>query len=471
MVSYLIPTHTGRRAAVIGPRTGFVLLLVSLAAGCATSPVTNARLQHFAPDSGYRFENTVPDENNSESLFVILTFSGGGTRAASMAYGVLEQLRDTPIQWEGQTRRLLDEVDLISSVSGGSLPAAYYTLFGDRFFEDFRERVLYEDIQGSLLRRVLLPPGNLKLFSTFYSRTDILAESFDRNIFEGKTYGDLTLQGNRPFLMVNSTNMGTGSRFEFTQRQFDQLYSDLSSYHIGYAVAASACFPGAFPSMTVRNYERGPDHALPAWARAALESGTPGTFTYQHAKDLERYSEEDRLYTHLSDGGIADNLGLLPVIQLLKRSDEGYTSPAAAVVQRAKKILILTVNAEVKPPRTWDLVQSPISLIGTLLAASSLPMSNFTAAQIDYLKLMIENQQLRRSLAESEGSGADSTFPELHFVVVSVDAEVDPEKRAALNTIPTSFKLPMEDVDNLRATSSTILRTNPAFQAFLAGLE
>jgi len=452
-------------------RTGIAALLVLAAAGCATSPVTNARLQQFAPGSGYRFENTVPDDDNSESLFVILTFSGGGTRAASMAYGVLERLRDTTIVWEGRERTLLDEVDMISSVSGGSLPAAYFALFGDRIFEDFRDRVLYEDIQGSLLRRVLLPPANLKLFSTFYTRTDILAESFDRNIFDGKTYGDLLLQANRPFLMVNSTNMGTGSRFEFTQGQFDQLYSDLSSYHIGYAVAASACFPGAFPSMTVRNYERGPDYALPAWARDALESGTPGSFTYGYAKDLERYGEEGRLFTHLSDGGIADNLGLLPVIQLLKRSEEGYTSPAADVVQRAQKILILTVNAEVKPPSTWDLVQSPISLIGTLMTASKLPMRNFTAAQIEYLKLMMENQQLRRSLAETEGTAAGHSFPEMHFVEVSVDAEGDPEKRAALNTIPTSFKLPAEDVDMLRATSSEVLRAHPAFQAFLAALK
>jgi NTE family protein len=53
-----------------------------------------------------------------------LTFSGGGTRAAALAYGVLKELKETTIVSGGQRIRLLDEVDSISSVSGGSFTAA-----------------------------------------------------------------------------------------------------------------------------------------------------------------------------------------------------------------------------------------------------------------------------------------------------------------------------------------------------------
>ena len=59
------------------------------------------------------------------------------TRAASLSYGVLEELARTEIEIHGTKRRLLDEVDMISSVSGGSFTAAYYALFGDRIFEYF----------------------------------------------------------------------------------------------------------------------------------------------------------------------------------------------------------------------------------------------------------------------------------------------------------------------------------------------
>lgn len=68
----------------------------------------------------------------------MLAFSGGGTRAEALAYGVLEELRDTEVLIDGKPRRLLDEIDLISSVSGGSFTSAYYGLHGDRIFEFWR---------------------------------------------------------------------------------------------------------------------------------------------------------------------------------------------------------------------------------------------------------------------------------------------------------------------------------------------
>lgn len=442
-----------------------------LGTGCATSPVTNSRLERFDITQGYRPQNLSPAEHNSDSLVVILTFSGGGTRAASFAYGVLEKLRDTRIVWEGEERSLLDEVDVVSSVSGGSLPAAYYTLFGRRIFEDFPDKVLYKNIQGSLIRRILLPPDNVKMVSPLYTRTDILAGDFDRNIFEGKTYGDLINQGHRPYLVVNATDIAKGARFEFTQEQFDQIYSDLGSYHIGHAVAASACFPGAFPPMTVRNYERGADYAAPEWADKALEQGDTDSMTYRQASNFKSYGVPGHSFVHLSDGGIADNLGLLPVIFLLRRTTEGYGPSEDSLYGKASTILVLTVNSEVKAPRAWDMMQSPVGLISTLFSAGTTPLSNFTAAQIEYMKLLIENRDLEAKLSEQEGTAATRHNPKLHFVEVSFARAADPAERDVLNAMPTSFSLSHEQVDQLRSAAAGILETHPGFQAFLAGLK
>ena len=63
-----------------------------------------------------------------DDVSLILTFSGGGTRAASLSYGVLKELRK---------QNLLEEIDVISSVSGGSFTSAYYGLYGEQIFEDF----------------------------------------------------------------------------------------------------------------------------------------------------------------------------------------------------------------------------------------------------------------------------------------------------------------------------------------------
>ena len=100
------------------PATAFVLTvavaLSLLSGGCVSTPTArNQRLHHFEPTRGYRLSNVGPNATNTDSIVVVLTFSGGGTRAAALAYGVLEVLRDTPIAWEGAERTLLDEVDRI----------------------------------------------------------------------------------------------------------------------------------------------------------------------------------------------------------------------------------------------------------------------------------------------------------------------------------------------------------------------
>jgi len=85
----------------------------------------NKPLVHWPADGIYpttrQFRN-----GRSGDLLLIVAFSGGGTRAAAFSYGVLEELRDTRVTLNERNRRLLDEVDILSGVSGGSFPAAYY---------------------------------------------------------------------------------------------------------------------------------------------------------------------------------------------------------------------------------------------------------------------------------------------------------------------------------------------------------
>ena len=112
-----------------------LFIMISLAAGCAHYPV-NETLREYDPNAGYRGKlMRVPGKSDNMLMFV--TFSGGGTRAAALSYGVLEELAKTEVVIDGKKRRLLDEVDVMSSVSGGSFTAAYYGLFGDRIFQDF----------------------------------------------------------------------------------------------------------------------------------------------------------------------------------------------------------------------------------------------------------------------------------------------------------------------------------------------
>jgi NTE family protein len=101
-----------------------------LLAGCAHAPLNRPLLSASAlaaPQPGPGSQ----DAGDSD-VMVALFFSGGGTRAASLSYGVLKELADTRVNTPTRSYRLLDKVRAISAVSGGSFTAAYYCLYHDR---------------------------------------------------------------------------------------------------------------------------------------------------------------------------------------------------------------------------------------------------------------------------------------------------------------------------------------------------
>ena len=131
---------------------GTLLLLV----GCATRPI-NPPMTQTDPSKGYRFETRQVHARDKENL-VVLAFSGGGTRAAAFSYGVLEFLRRTEVVGpKGNKVRLLDEVDVITGVSGGSFTALAYALYGDKLFTDYEQRFLKRNVQGEIIARAFNP--------------------------------------------------------------------------------------------------------------------------------------------------------------------------------------------------------------------------------------------------------------------------------------------------------------------------
>ena len=78
-------------------------------------------------------------ESHFDETVIALAFSGGGMRAAAFSHGVLTGLADTTIRTRGGPVSLIDRVDIISGVSGGSVPAAYFGLKKRAALADFRE--------------------------------------------------------------------------------------------------------------------------------------------------------------------------------------------------------------------------------------------------------------------------------------------------------------------------------------------
>jgi NTE family protein len=468
---------------IAGMRTVTVIIMLAMSLpGCQSLSPQNAPLHEEAGSGGYRLSNTPPGERNSDSLFVLLAFSGGGSRAAALSYGVLEKLRDIEIDWEGQQHRLLDEVDVISSVSGGSITAAYYGLFGDRLFEDFFEEVLCRDIVGDFLDRAFYPANLFRLTSPKFGRTDILGKLFTEDIFEDKTFADLVEKKERPFLIINATDIALGSRFEFTQQQFDLLNSDLGTYPVGFAVAASSAYPGFLTPVTLRNYPKGPDFRAPAWIAEEQRYDDSRRIRYPLFRDHQSYLLPDRPYIHLVDGGVSDNLGLLPVIQFAgaEVASESVQIDKDQVV--VKKFVIILVNAKQPIYRDYNAQQRVMNVFKVLVSAGKSPMTNFSDLQTAYLRTYIrtltETQRIRERVIQIAGEEeVRAKLPELdvpdidyHFIEVAFDSLEDKEEMAYLNKIPTTFRLEQEQAERLRKAAATILDEHPDFQKLLEGL-
>ena len=292
---------------------GFFLMALFCAAGCAHYPV-NQPLNQVDGKLGYR-GMYMGIKGHSEKLLLYLTFSGGGTRAAAFSYGVLEELRDTEVTIDGNKRRLLDEIDGISSVSGGSFTAGYYGLFGDRIFNDYEAKFLKKNVQGALTARVFLNPVNwVRLASPYFDRSDIAAEYYDKHVFEGGTFGDIAARRG-PLIVMNATDMTYGIRVGFTQDAFDMICSDLSSFPVSRAVTASSAVPMLLSPITLRNYAGTCGFLIPERFKALIKERAVSERQFYLANNIEPFLDSQKKpYIHLVDGGVADNLGLRAVL-------------------------------------------------------------------------------------------------------------------------------------------------------------
>src|SRR4249919_4215713 len=123
--------------------------------GCDAQHPANASIAAQDLTKGYRLQRVKADPDNPGDVLVILTLSGGGTRAAALAYGTMEALRDVKLKMGGRSRSLLDEVDVINAVSGGSIVAAYYAIHREGLFRDFEEKFLKRDVERQLRAELL----------------------------------------------------------------------------------------------------------------------------------------------------------------------------------------------------------------------------------------------------------------------------------------------------------------------------
>jgi len=438
-------------------QVAFLTVLALLLGGCASyGVVENAAGPVDKKQQSYSIgsfqERWRTDENS-----VMLAFSGGGTRAAALSYGVLKELRDTSVPGSTGTRRLLDEVHSISSVSGGSFTAAYYGLYGDRIFEDYEDAFLRQNVQGALIRRLLNP------FSWFSStgRTEMAVNYYEKTVFEEATFADM-LRPERPMIVINASDLGQGVRFSFIQDYFDLLCSDLSTFPVARAVTASSAVPVLFNPVVLQNHaDCGTEGA--AFLKAARNRVADAPELTLTVDGLESYFDRDqRQYIHFVDGGITDNLGLRGLYEIVEISGGMAEFSKKYQRQPPRRLVLISVNAATDPARNLDLTTEQPSVAEVVSAMSDVQLHRYNVDTIALMKASLKRWAQELSTPERP--------VESYFILLDFHGIQESQQRLFLNQTPTSFSLTDEQVDGLIAAGGKLLREHPEFRRLVADM-
>ncbi|MFQ5698171.1 MAG: patatin-like phospholipase family protein [Myxococcota bacterium] len=399
----------------------------------------------------------------ADDLLLIVAFSGGGTRAAALAYGVLETLRATRIPGPQGPHALSDEIDLISAVSGGAFPAGYFGLRGDAFFSDFEARFLRRNVTRGLLLRLLFPLNWLRLFSPRFGTSDLAAEYYDGLLFDGATFGDLW-QGRGPDVHIQATDVVLGTGFSFSRFQFEEICSDLARFPMARAVAASAAFPVLFSPVTLRNRAGTCGWQAPAWMREALRARDQTSQRFHIASHATAYARERSLrFIHLLDGGLSDNLGLREPMEMLLGSGSFPDTIAGNPTKPLRRVALVLVNAETRPDLGFGVLDVAPSLASIVDAVSSTLINRY-----NYETVELWRRSTRSFVRAARARGRSPV--RWYTIQVNFEAHPDPEERRYLSALPTSLHLGDEAIDRLRGAAVTILEQNADFRALVRDL-
>ena len=239
-----------------------------------------------------------------------LALSGGGSRAAAFHCGTISALSEL---------HLIDKIDVVSTVSGGSLFGAAWMAakIGGQSVREFTDSIQEELLCGFIARS--LRPSLLRMLipKVPYSRTHLLADTFDRVFFQGLTLGRLP---ERPVLCINTTVLNNGQIAKFSRDGFSAWGITVlkakpshvvpwSNFPLARAVAASAAFPIGLPPLTLR-----------------LRDFPPGTQFRNSLAGAEKI--------HLTDGGVLENLGIQTLLKSRRHASWNLVVSDAGVHDR-----------------------------------------------------------------------------------------------------------------------------------------
>jgi NTE family protein len=459
-------------------RAGRIVAFAALVVGCTQTGHNDPINQPLTDTKGADAAPGRDVETYFDDMVVAVTFSGGGTRAAAFSYGVLQGFDETHVQTAASNVSLLDHIDFVSGVSGGSILAAYYGLKKRAAMKDFKERFLLQNAQANLQTDLNLFNISKGLEGGINDPT-AFPKWLDANLYEGATYKSLLFE-RRPTVWINASDIYNRTPFVFDRTSFGALCSDLSSYPISQAVAASAAVPVIFAPVVIQNFQGGCPTPLPDWVERVRSDPDAAPLIKSYADALERYHTGEVKYVKLLDGGIVDNYGLsaFTVRRLAANTPYGPLEPEEAV--KLRRFLFLVVDSGRAPSGAWAQTVSGPSGTELIQAASDTATQSGAVGTYSAFEDTMDDWQddlvrWRCHLSEAErrqyGATPGWNCKDVKFFVgrVAFD-QLGPERAAALNSVETALKLPPDQVEELIRAGRDALKTNPVFRDFLNSL-
>lgn len=448
-------------------------LAFSVAACASLTAEQNRPLETAVNGPAYRI-NSIAD-NTSPELFVALAFSGGGKRSSAFGYGALTALREITVDFGQGPRRLSDEVDVVTGVSGGSFTASAFALKRDALFETYTDEFLKYDLNSEIFGLYLMPWRWDWLVNPNWGTNDEMARIYDELLFKGTDYGDLARLG-RPFLGVQATDFANEAPFLFSQDTFDWICSDITTLPVARAVAASNGFPVLFTPISLRNYAADEEQSCvrPKWVDEYRQIDDELSRRRQLANLATSYLDKRTdAYVHLLDGGVADNLALRGLFQLMAPA----TETGALDVDRLKQmrhVLLVSVDGQAEPDHEIADVPYLGSVFRILGAVASTAIDRYGYETLIHAREM--TQRLAAAAARfgcsPDAQGKPTACREVtpHFAHVSLADLADDESRTKLAAIPTGLTIANEDVDALIQAGHDAILCDRDMRKFFAAL-
>ena len=462
------------RAALVG-----AALLATLSTLVACASLDDAPINQPVEGTGPTLAagDVFIDDGEGETL-VGLTFSGGGTRAAAFSFGVLKAFAETETTTSsGRRLSLLDRVDFVSGVSGGSVTAAYFGLKGRDSLVDFREKFLLRNAEEDLHDNPLNPRTLMRVYSGGANDRSNLPQWLDRNLFGGATYAEL-LAKKRPTVWINASDIANHSPFVFEPNTFRAFCSDLARLPISEAVAASAAVPVVFAPVSLETYPERCAWDMPPWAKFASEHASAPALLKANARALAAYRDPAKMkYIRLLDGGLTDNFGLAGLTIARAAADTPHAPLTPRQAARLKRALFLVVNSGRASDTEWARTQKGPTVTPLLMAVIDTGIDASVRQGFDAFQLTIGRWQQdliewRCKLTPAEvtryvGTTKGWNCRDVKMLSGEVAFDQLPDRRDRLQAIATRFVLPPDEIDLLVDAGRDATLANPVFNGFL----